>query len=61
MADAADLKSSGDFSSCAFHSRHGHQSRICAPRPSVHRALSLSPRADNLDRRETQGSQTTIQ
>jgi hypothetical protein len=27
MADAEDLKFSGDFSSCGFDSRPGHQSR----------------------------------
>jgi hypothetical protein len=29
MADAEDLKSSGDFSSCGFDSHPGHQNNQC--------------------------------
>ena len=48
MADAEDLKSSGDFSSCGFDSHPGHQffrfSRLlCVPRDLSVASISMFP------------------
>jgi hypothetical protein len=44
MADAEDLKSSGDFSSCGFDSHPGHQSICMEIKDLFDNMLSRVPR-----------------
>jgi hypothetical protein len=42
MADAEDLKSSGDFSSCGFDSHPGHHFQLLLPRSNPRVVVLLS-------------------
>jgi hypothetical protein len=56
MADAEDLKSSGDFSSCGFDSHPGHHLSLAVSHTSVNRALlrfKFSLRLNGLTMAET--------
>jgi hypothetical protein len=56
MADAEDLKSSGDFSSCGFDSHPGHQSvfHVYAASWWVFFSLELELQPDPIDAKTTQ-------
>ena len=50
MADAEDLKSSGDFSSCGFDSHPGHHSVCSANAACLHRILERNSLIDRFAR-----------
>jgi hypothetical protein len=65
MADAEDLKSSGDFSSCGFDSHPGHQSfllkiLVSEPLPSQHESRHVQVAEQRADRGRLRGSLSFI-
>ena len=60
MADAEDLKSSGDFSSCGFDSHPGHQSRKFRIQAESSNTFDFEFRIDSRMRGNCQGQGSCV-